>query len=87
MVSVGIKEETSDLGLVLEAEIPAHYRTGLRSDPSARLEQSEVSVVLRVEGEVEEEFEDDQPNFGWESEQPNGHCSVSIPHQIGVAEL
>lgn len=46
-----------------------------------------MSVALGVEGEVQEKIEDDQPNFRWEGEQPNGHCSVSIPHQIGIAEL
>ena len=87
VIPVRIKEETSDLRLVLEAEVLAHYRPGLRRDLSARLKQSEVSVVSKVESEVQEEIEDDQPNFGGEGEQPSGHCSVSIPHQIGIAEL
>lgn len=30
VVAVGAKEETSDLGLILEAEVLAHYRAGLR---------------------------------------------------------
>ena len=87
VATVSIKEETSDLGFVLEAEVLAKYRAGLRSDPSACLKQSEVSVVSRVESEMQEKIEDDQANFGREIEQPDGHCSVSIPHQIGIAEL
>jgi len=59
MVSVGIKEETSDLRLVLEAEVLAHYRPGLGGYPRACLKQPEVPVVSRVEGEVEEKSEDD----------------------------
>lgn len=84
---MGVEEEASDLGLVLEAEVLAHYRPGLRGDLGACLEQPEVPIVSRVESEVEEKTEDDQPNFGREGEQSNGHCSVSIPHQIGIAEL
>ena len=84
---MGIKEETSDLGLVLEAEVLAHYRPGLHGDLGACLKQFEVSVVSRGEGEVEEKFEDDQPNFGREGEQSNGHCLVSIPHQIGGSRI
>ena len=68
VVPVSIKEETSDLRLVLEAEILAHYRAGLRGDLGARLEQSEGPVVSRVESEVQEKAEDDQPNFGREGE-------------------
>lgn len=49
---MGIKEETSDLGLVLEAQVLAHYRAGLRRNLSACLKQLEVPVVLRVESQV-----------------------------------
>lgn len=38
MVSVSIKEETSDLGLVLEAEVLSQHRSGLRGDLGASLE-------------------------------------------------
>lgn len=37
MVTVSIRKETSYLGLVLEAEVLAHYRAGLRYDLSTRL--------------------------------------------------
>ena len=38
VVPVGIKKETSDLGLVLEADVLAQYWPGLRGDLSACLE-------------------------------------------------
>lgn len=59
VVTASIKEEASDLGLVLEAEVLANYRTGLRSDQSARLKQSEMSVVSRAASEMQEKIEDD----------------------------
>ena len=68
VVPVGIKEETPDLGFILEAEVLANYRTGLRCDLSACLKQSEVPIVSRVESEVQEKIKDDQPNFGREGE-------------------
>jgi hypothetical protein len=52
VVPVSIKEETSDLRLVLEADVLADYRPSLCGDLSACPEQPEVSVVSRVESEV-----------------------------------
>jgi len=86
VVPVDIKEETPQ-GFVLEAEVLVHCRAGFRSNLAACPGQSEVPLVSRVESEVRKKIEDDQPNFGRDGEQPKGRCSVSIPHQIGIAEL
>ena len=59
VVPVSIEEETSDLRLVLEAEVLANYRSGLRCDLSACLKQPEVFVVSRVESDAQEKIEDD----------------------------